>query len=197
MRKFWIFAILIGVHFNAHSQEYMKGNSFAFGWAVDPVLLPLPAPQDIISVESVSKVLNIVKEKIEIKPVNKPGDLKSKSCFYNWIDPSTPDAAMLFQISTNPVYSEVYNYISMTVQSKIENGENFGAGGNINFKEEYIGKVRIAYSIQNPRIYWNIGDNYLMMLAFNMTNLSEEKILEYAHRFVPEINKNFLAKLLE
>ena len=62
------------------------------------------------------------------------------------------------------------------------------------YKKFTSGNVKGAYSWQQARFYWSKGNNYLFMLAFNVSTLSEEKMLEAAIKIVEQVDNNFKAK---
>lgn len=180
------------------SQSEINTHLFNFGVHRDPVNLIVPNPCDLISPLEIQKVLALVEQNVLTKAANNPGDVKVKSCFYKWDDPSTPHAGMLLQIMTNPVYNDSPEYISSMIQSKLTDGETIpGSKNKLVFKELMIGKVKVIYAKENSKVFWNIGDNYLLTLAFNITNLTESKLVDFANQIVPVVNKNLLAVLLK
>ena len=180
------------------SQSEINAHLFNFGVHRDPINLYVPNPCDLISALEIQTLLSLAEQSVLTKAANNPGDVKVKSCFYKWDDPSTPHAGMLLQIMTNPVYEDSPEYISNMMQSKLTQGETIpGSKNKLVFKESMIGKVKVIYAKENSKIFWNIGDNYLLTLAFNITNLSETKLLDLANKIVPVVNKNLLAALLK
>ena len=65
------------------------------------------------------------------------------------------------------------------------------------FKEKNVGKLKVAYSVEGSRVYWNIGNNYAISLSFNMLGLNEPQLVKIIDQLIPTFNKNLLAKLLE
>lgn len=196
---------LILIHFffcslmyNINGQQSINARLFDFGIHRNPKDLFVPKACDLISAQDVQLILGLASQNVQIKSADNPGVVKVKSCFYKWEDPSTPHAGMLLQIMTNPVYDDSPEYVSDMMASKLADGETSpGAKNKAVFKETMIGKVKVIYAKENSRVYWNIGDNYLFMLAFNITNLDETKMLEMANKIVPIVNKNLLGELLK
>ena len=161
----------------------------------DPANLTVPNACEMITKEALQAILNVTAGGVNIKESNDPTTDKTKSCFFQWDDPSTPNAGILIQIQTNPVYEEYPQYISQFVTSKLNEGETvLGAGVPTKFKRFSSAGSLGAYSFDQSRFYWNLGNDYLFMLAFNLTSLNEEKMVKAAEQIVAEVNKNFASK---
>ena len=146
----------------------------------------------------VAKAFDIKPEMLYSKESKSIGNQNIKSTFYAINDGEATINGMILQISTNPVYIEAPTFISFTLDSKLEQGETLtDSNRKIAYKEGHVGKVRFVYSFEIGRIYWNIGDNYLMMLGFNGTIHTEEQLISVAETMIPNINKNLIAWLLK
>lgn len=166
--------------------------------AVDPSTLSIPNACEMISEATLQSILNITGSAVNIKEANDPGNKSAKSCFFKWDAADTPNAGILIQILTNPVYSEYPQYISNYVSSKLTEGETvLGSEKPTRFNKFTAGEITGAYSFDQSRFYWNLGNNYLFMLAFNVSSLSEDKMVNVAEKIVVEVNKNFAGKLKE
>jgi hypothetical protein len=166
--------------------------------AADPTTLTIPNACEMISESTLQTILNITGSSVNIKEANDPGNKSAKSCFFKWDSADTPNAGILVQILTNPVYSDYPQYISNYVSSKLTEGETvLGSDKATKFNKFTAGGVNGAYSFDQSRFYWNLGNNYLFMLAFNVSTLSEEKMVKVAEQIVVEVNKNFATKIKE
>lgn len=199
MIRFRLLSFLLFISFvsiDVVAQSGINTRVFNFGVHRNPSDLILPKACDLVTMDEVKSALGVTD--IQMKSTGNPGDVKASNCFFKWEDPATPHAGMLLQLMTNPSYDDNPEYISYLVESKITEGESVqGSRKNLIFKEGMIGKVKIVYAAENGRVYWNVGDNYLFMLTFNIAGLKEDRMLDIARKLVPSVNKNLLAKLLE
>lgn len=193
----FLIIIILSISFqNIDAQSSINTRIFNFGVHRNPTELLLPNACDLITPDEVKSVLGVTE--VNIKSTGNPGDVKASNCFFKWEDPATPHAGMLLQVMTNPLYDDNPEYISYLVESKLTEGESVqGSRKNLLFKETMVGKVKVVYAIENGRVYWNVGDNYLFMLTFNITGLQTERMLDIARKLIPSVNKNLLGKLLE
>lgn len=164
--------------------------------ATDPSQLNIPDACAMISDAQLKSILSITAPApLDIKPANDPSNTSAKSCFFKWEDLSTPNAGVLIQIMTNPVYDEYPEYISNYVSSKLTEGETvLGSDAATRYKKFSSGDVVGAYSFDQSRFYWSFGNDYLFMLAFNVSTLSEDKMLAAAKSIISEIQTNFAAQ---
>jgi hypothetical protein len=161
--------------------------------AVDPKKLKLPSSCEMITQEKLIEIIKIKAPTVNLKDASDPGNPNSKSCFFQWDDADTPNAGILIQLQTNPVFGEYNQYISQFVTSKLTEGETMlGDEKPTIYKKFDAGGVDGAYSFQQARFYWNYGDNYLVMLAFNISTLSESQMVDVAEDLAAEINSNFV-----
>jgi hypothetical protein len=193
----FLIIIILSISFqNIDAQSSINTRIFNFGVHRNPTELLLPNACDLITPDEVKSVLGVTE--VNIKSTGNPGDVKASNCFFKWEDPATPHAGMLLQVMTNPLYDDNPEYISYLVESKLTEGESVqGSRKNLLFKETMVGKVKVVYAIENGRVYWNVGDNYLFMLTFNIAGLQTERMLDIARQLIPSVNKNLLGKLLE
>jgi hypothetical protein len=162
----------------------------------DPEQLSLPSACEMISSEKLSAILQIDASSVFVKDASDPQDNKTKSCFFKWEDPGTTNAGILIQIQTNPVYGDYPEYITNYVRSKITEGETLmGENQPTKFTKLTIGEINGAFSFKQGRFYWNLGNDYLFMLAFNLSTISEDKMKDLATSIINEVNKNFASKV--
>lgn len=165
------------------------------GPLADPSTLKLPKACELIEPVKLQEILNI-KAQVNLKDSSDPQNPNGQACFFRWDDPNTSNAAILIQVSTNPVYEEHPGYISGYVENKLKEGENImGQDAPITYKSFKVGNKEGAYSFQQGRFYWSGGGNYLFMLAFNVSTLSESQMVSAAKKIIEEIHKNFAASI--
>ena len=163
--------------------------------AKDPKDLKIPSACEMIGEAEIQKILSIAGASVNIKEADDPGNLTTRSCFFKWDDPATPNAGILIQILTNPVYSEYPEYISKFVSSKLTDGETVMGNDNPSiFKKFKSGNTVGAYSFEQGKAYWNLNNDYLFMLAFNVSTLKEDQLVKATEAIVAEVNKNFASK---
>lgn len=161
---------------------------------VDPKTLTVPNAVDMITVAEVQDILD-TNSPVNAKESNDPTNDKSKSCFFKWDDPNTPNAGILIQVMANPVFEDYPQYISTFVSSKLKEGEMvIGQDAPITYKEFDANGKPGAYSFQQARFYWAGDNDYLFMLAFNVSTLSESKMVKAAEKIAKIVNKNFASK---
>ncbi len=164
--------------------------------ATDPKDLKIPSACEMIGETEIQKILNLAGAPVNIKEADDPGNMTTRSCFFKWDDANTPNAGILIQILTNPVYSEYPEYVSKFVTSKLTDGETMMGSDNPSvFKKFKSGNTVGAYSFEQGKFYWNLNNDYLFMLVYNVSTLSEEKMVKSAEAIVAEVNKNFASKV--
>ncbi|MBK9566376.1 MAG: hypothetical protein IPO37_14775 [Saprospiraceae bacterium] len=189
---FWLFIILLTIGCkDANVQKElaeMKAEK-----PVDPKKLKLPSSCEMISQEKIKEIFKVKAPSVNLKDASDPADPKSKSCFFQWDDDDTPNAGIMIQLQTNPVFDDYNEYISKFVTSKLTEGETMlGDDKPTIYKQFDAGGADGAYSFQQARFYWNYGNNYLVMLAFNVSTLSESQMVNAAEDIAEEVNKNFI-----
>lgn len=198
MRNFiWLFIITISfgcknenVSVNQALKELQNEKT------IDPKKLKLPDACQMISEVKLKEILNITKSTINLKDATDPQSPNAKSCFFKWDDDNTPNAGILIQLQTNPVFDEYNEYISKFVSSKLSEGETtLGDDKPSKYLKFNAGGVSGVYSFQQARFYWNYGNNYLVMLAMNISTLNESQMVNVAEKMAEEINKNFVAQV--
>ncbi|MCZ2100398.1 MAG: hypothetical protein LC107_02535 [Chitinophagales bacterium] len=197
--RFLLIVFLSAFYLNGQAQIYLEHNTFDFGKIINPDLLTIPQPASLVEKDVLAKTLNLKPETISSKDAKSSAGVKNiKSTFYNIQNNDVAYAGVLFQISVNPVYIEAPTYISSSLDNKMEHGEVLSSlNKKVLYKEDFAGKIRFVYNKDIGQIYWNIGDNYLMMLGFNGLLENDEDLVKTAKVLIPHITKNFLAKLLE
>lgn len=162
---------------------------------VDPKTLNVPKACELISAAQVQDILG-TKSPVNLKESNDPNNDKTKSCFFKWDDANTANAGILIQVMTNPVFDDYPQYISTFIDTKLKEGEMMmGQDTPIKYgKFDADGKPG-AYSFQQARFYWAGDNNYLFMLAFNVSTLSEGNMVDAAEEIAEIINENFAKKV--
>ncbi|MBC7884971.1 MAG: hypothetical protein H7X99_05815 [Saprospiraceae bacterium] len=163
--------------------------------ATDPTKLKIPNACEMVTEAQLQAILNITGT-VNIKEANDPGNVNAKSCFYKWDDLATPNAGILIQIMTNPVYSEFPDYVSKFVAAKLTEGETvLGSDTPSTYKKFEAGGIVGSYSFDQSRFYWSLGNDFLFMLALNVTTLDEPKMVKAAEKIIEEVNKTFATKV--
>jgi hypothetical protein len=158
---------------------------------VDPKTLTVPSAASLITAAEVEDILD-TSSPVNAKESNDPTNDKSKSCFFKWDDPNTANAGILIQIMANPVYEDYPEYISNFVSSKLKEGEMVMGNDKPEMYKEFNASGKPgAYSFQQARFYWAGDNNYLFMLAFNVSTLSESKMVKAAEKIAKIVNGNF------
>lgn len=165
--------------------------------AIHPDKLPIPGACDMLSQEWIKETLGLTLTDVTLKEADDPSNKNARSCFFRWEDPGTPNAGIFIQIMTNPVFDEYDGWISSFVTAKLKEGETaLGNEEAFKYKTYDAGKYKGAYSYDLKRFYWNIGNNYLFMLAFNL-DIPESMMLNYAEKISAKVNENFSVKVSE
>jgi len=199
MRAYLWFSLLnLLILSNVNSQTAYNVDIFDFAKPRDPKTLPMPDPAILLSGTELEMILGLPSQSVSVKSPKDAGGMQVKNTFYKWNDPNNPNTGIFIQLMTNPVFDDYYEYNSIIVSSKLEKGESApGMSQPFTFKEKNIGKVKVAYSVEGSRVYWNIGNNYIVSLSFNMLGLNEPQLIKIIDQVIPTFNKNLLAKLLE
>ena len=160
-----------------------------------PTNLKLPAACDLLSTNYVQKIFS-TKTEVSVKDASLKDPSMTQSCFFKWDDINTPHTGILVQVMKNPVYNQYPEFISDFVKLKLQDGEIIEDDDNvIKYLPFYFGGKVGAYSFQRARFYWTCGGNYLFMLAFNVSTLTEENMVATAKNLISEINDNFNSNL--
>ena len=163
--------------------------------AIDPKTLTVPSACQMISPNEVKEILG-TSSNVTVKESNDPTNDKVKSCFFKWNDPSMPNAGILVQLMTNPVYDEYPQYISTYVSSKLEEGEmTMDQHQPFKYKKFDAADHDGAYSFEQGRFYWTGDANYAFMLAFNVSSLDEDDMVDAAEEIIEVIDHNFKSKV--
>ena len=125
MRNFiWLFIIIIRFSCKNENPSVNQAlKELQNAKVVDPKKLTLPDACQMISEARLKEILSISKSTIDLKDATDPQSPNAKSCFFKWDDASTPNAGILIQLQTNPVFGEYNEYISKFVSSKLSEGE--------------------------------------------------------------------------
>lgn len=179
---------------DSNSQSYDLAE-YESNTPIHPDKLPLPPSCDLLSEVWIKETLGLTLSDVSRKESEDPGNPNARSCFFRWEDPATPNAGIFIQLMTNPVFNEYDAWISTFVNAKLSEGETpLGSEEAYKYKRFDAGKYKGAYSYDLKRFYWNIGNNYLFMLAFNL-DIPESKMLGYAEKISAKVNENFAEKV--
>jgi hypothetical protein len=161
--------------------------------AADPSTLTVPESCNLITAEDIKNILGVPAGSINVKNADDKDKKGNRSCFFQWDDPATPNAGIMINVMTNPVYAEAQDYFTLMIKSKLEHGETeVGQDKADRFSKFDAGTKGIgAYNFRQSRFYWNRGNDYMFMLAFNMTTLTEKKMVSVAEEIVAKVNANF------
>ncbi|MBK9253956.1 MAG: hypothetical protein IPM42_00560 [Saprospiraceae bacterium] len=163
--------------------------------ATNPADLKIPGACEMLTEEWIKTTLGLTLSDVTQKEADDPENKNARSCFFRWEDPSTPNAGIMIQIMTNPVYDEFDQWVSYFVNAKLSEGEVLlGSDEAHKYKKFDAGNLRGAYSYELKRFYWHLGNDYLYMLAFNL-EIPESKMVADAKKIAIEVNKNFAAKV--
>jgi hypothetical protein len=166
------------------------------GPATDPSKLTIPESCDMITTEDLKSILSVPAGAINVKNADNPEDKQSRSCFFKWDDVNTTNAGILISIQTNAVYADAPDYFTRNITSKLTEGETVLGNDKPNkYKRFNSGKGIGAYSFDQSRFYWTFNNDYMFMLAFNITTLSEAKMVTAAEKIVEKVNTNFASKV--
>lgn len=161
---------------------------------INPKDLVIPNACEMLSQEWIKETLGLALTDVTLTEAD-AGNNNSRSCFFKWEDPATPNAGIFIQIMTNPVYEEFDKWIGQFVNAKLTEGESvLGNDEPYKYKKFESDNMKGAYSYDLKRFYWNLGNNYLFMLAFNM-DITESKMVDHAKKMATEINNNFTEKV--
>jgi hypothetical protein len=151
--------------------------------------LKMPQGCTLVSLDWVKK--NISSDTFNIESKIAAGSTGSIGCFYRWPTASKPNAGFMINVMVNPYEEETQTWASSMIGA-FKTGMNGTPAENSseNYKvfEGYGDEG--AYSFAQGRYYWRIGNNYVIMVAFNM-DLTEEIQLGYAKLISTEVMKNF------
>jgi hypothetical protein len=162
---------------------------------IHPDKLTIPAACEMLTKEWIKETLGLKLSDVALKDSDDPTNKNTRSCFFRWEDPATPNAGIVIQIMTNPVYDEFDQWVSYFVNAKLTDGEVvLGNDEPYKYSKFEAGGIKGVYSFDLKRFYWNLGNNYLFMLAFNM-DIPEGKMVEHAKKMAAEINNNFAVKV--
>lgn len=173
-----------------------KNTDYCNSELTEPSNLKLPLACDLLSPEYIKNILNINTD-ISVKDASIEEPSMTQSCFFKWDDENTEHAGLLVQVLKNPVYNKYPEYILDFVKLKLEDGEISKEDENniIEYSPFSFNGGVGAYSFQKAYFYWTCGGNYQFMLAFNISTLTEEKMVALAIRIITEINGNFISNI--
>lgn len=161
----------------------------------DPKNLSIPNSCQMFTEDKIKQIFAVKEGSINIREAKDPGNSSASSCFFKWTEPHIDNAGMFIQISTNPVYDEFPQYISDYIATKLKDGEmTMGNNTPTKFTAFDAGGRPGAYSFSEARYFWSIGNDYLIMVAFNLPTYDESRILAAVGQVAEIINANFTKK---
>ena len=156
----------------------------------------LPNACDLVTKEQMASWIKIPAEKIKLingSPKKAGGD--SRSCFFKWEDSEMPNTAVLIQLMRNSVEDEVPEWPTYFINSKMETGEKEmtpdGEKTHVFKPFSEFGDAG-AYNADIAKWYWRIGNDAIVMVAFNTYFSSSFK-----SSIVSKIGKEIMPKLME
>lgn len=153
----------------------------------------VPNACTLVSKQDIAKVFNISPDIINVKDGN-PAGKESRGCFYRWEDNGLPNAGVLVQVLKNTRPDDLENWPSRFIDSRIENGEG---GTDTAPLVKYSNWTDVgttgAYSHQLAKYYFQLDDEVVFMVAFNM-NSEPKQQMAVANLISQRILQNFLKK---
>jgi len=152
----------------------------------------LPSACSLVSEKLMAKWLKLSEDELTLKDGN-PRGKDSRSCFFKWDDPDWPNTAVLIQIMRNPVEKEAMDWPTYFIDSKRETGEQQMIGEDeISYlfkKYDEFGDDG-AFSYEQSKWFWRIGNDAIVMIAFNMDGSNKKK-----ERLVKKIGAEIMKSL--
>lgn len=189
----WIATIIALPFLTSCKNDAKTTETAADGTALppNPAGLTVPSSCNLVTIEWLKANLGLQDKTINIKDATDPTKKDYTSCFFKWENSaSEPDAGILIQVMTNPVYDEFPEWVTKMISAKITDGENVnGDSVPIRYKKFDVG-LEGAYSYEMKRFYWRTDDRYLFMMAFNLLD-DESTLVAKAEKIAKEVNNNF------
>lgn len=175
---------------NEPATEKVSEESNKFSKTIIPVKdLKVPTGCSLVSVDWIKK--NIPCDSFNIEAKRSEASAGSIGCFYRWPTATKPNAGFMVNVMVNPFEEETTTWASAMIGA-FKTGQNGTTAENSseNYKLfEGFGDEG-AYSYTLGRYYWRIGNNYVVMVAFNM-DVNAETQLGYAKKIATEVMNNF------
>lgn len=135
----------------------------------------LPSACSLIGKKYLGSLFQVDPNDISVKDGN-PYGKESRSCFFRWDTKDLPNAGVLLMVSKNPQPDKVDNWASLTISSKISNGDAGMEGESaVRYKPfTELGNTG-AYSHEMAKYYWQVNDELLYMIAFNMNSHPDQQ----------------------
>jgi len=152
----------------------------------------IPDACDLLSVETISKYVNVPAAQIFLNDGSSAQNPKSRACFFKWDGSSIKNAGVMVLVQTNPIADEVPDYLTHFVTSKKTEGEKDFSGGTMH---KYLDWPGIgddgAYSTELGKYIWRIGNDWAFMVAFNTTIEAKDQ-KKAAEVFANEVMANMV-----
>ncbi len=135
----------------------------------------IPAPEDAWSKEQVETALGLQAGSIyQLKANGKPTN-RQRSCFYKITDPNMPNAAIVLQISGNPLPDEHPDWASYYIANLRADGEKSAEDptSTLHYDEFPFGVSGVG-SAELAKYYWRDKNELIYMLAFNVDKTEKE-----------------------
>lgn len=138
----------------------------------------IPNPCVMISKQQISSLFDVEPDAINIKSGSSPTSKNTKSCFFRWSTPESPNTGMLIQLMTNPVADEVEDWPTKFVESKITDGDNSFDGSGTVYKYKRFDGVGDAgaYNYDSGKYVWRLGNDMIYTVAFNITEKEDKQV---------------------
>jgi len=144
----------------------------------------IPAPEEAWTKEEVEKALGLDPGAVHNLKANGTSESRSRSCFYRISDPEKSNAAIVLQISGNPMPDEFPDWASYYIANVKTDGEKSLKDPDVTLKySEFPFGVSGAGNAELGKYYWRDKNDLVYMLAFNVDQ-SEKEIEKAAYELV-------------
>ncbi len=160
---------------------------------ISPQEIVLPKACELISTDTISQLMGVPTKDLMVLEPPVVGEQGVSSCFFKWADASTPHGGIFVQLMKNPAYDSYPDYIRSFIDDKLVQGESMpGRSGKFLYAEMEVKGLRVAWCYEQSRFYWNLGNNHLCMLAFNLPAMGKEEMESKGSRLIGMISHSLL-----
>lgn len=155
-------------------------------------LAPLYNPCSLVSIDELSKVLDISPSNIKIKPSGGSGSY-SKSCFISWenIDNGSKNS-MFLMLQTDPIPGDFEDWAKSFIEAKINTGDMGYPNTGMPYKYEKVeglGNIS-AYNDELKRFFYRYNKDYVIAIFYN-AGMTKKNRIEKSKKII-ELLKNGL-----
>ncbi|NNF36621.1 MAG: hypothetical protein HKN68_21140 [Saprospiraceae bacterium] len=140
---------------------------------VAPTRDNVPFVADLVSKEQMEEWLGLESGKIyDVVINNNAADKNSNSAFYSIDDPDLGNAAVMLQVSSNPLPTDISDseFASYYINNKITEGERDLSNPEVSIKfDEWDMGVSGAYNKDLGKYYWRDKEHFIYLFATNTT----------------------------